>query len=190
MSSEINDAFNRIRSIAGDSNSIWVIYLRTLAMTRSLGDPFSMGKAQEAYNLYPDDTNIFQLYRILTYGQARVQEAEKLSLDAKSFYDQGKYLEAYELWKKAVDIDPLQKSHSLNAGLASFNLKNFNEAISFFNLARSSKDNNIVEQSIRITALAFISTGNNKRACAEFVKLISNYPKRMYQQEFNKYCRS
>ena len=55
----INDAFNRVHQLAGDTKGIWTIYLRTLALTRSLGDPFSMAKAQEAFKLYPTDENIF-----------------------------------------------------------------------------------------------------------------------------------
>ena len=82
----INEAFEKVRKLAGDTKGIWTIYLRTLALTRSLGDPFSMAKAQEAFNMYPTDENIFQLYRILTYGQARIAEADKLSADAKILF--------------------------------------------------------------------------------------------------------
>ena len=36
------NSFGKVRKIGGDTKSIWTIYLRTLALTRSIGDPFSM----------------------------------------------------------------------------------------------------------------------------------------------------
>ena len=104
----INEAFERVRKLAGDTKGIWTIYLRTLALTRSLGDPFLMAKAQEAFNMYPTDDNIFQLYRILTYGQARIAEADKLSADAKILFDKGEYMQASILYIQAFDKDPLR----------------------------------------------------------------------------------
>ena len=66
-----NEAFEKVRKLAGDTKGIWTIYLRTLALTRSLGDPFSMAKAQEAFNMYPTDENIFQLRNYLENREDR-----------------------------------------------------------------------------------------------------------------------
>ena len=41
----INSAFEKVRKIGGDTKSR--LYLRTLALTRSIGDPFSMAKSQK-----------------------------------------------------------------------------------------------------------------------------------------------
>ena len=68
---KIHATFERVKSIAGDTKIVWLIYIRSLAQTTSLGDPFSMSKASEAYKLFPDDQTIFTLYRILTYGQQK-----------------------------------------------------------------------------------------------------------------------
>ena len=185
----INEAFERVRKIGGDTESIWTIYLRTLALTRGLGDPFSMAKAQEAFNLYPNSQNIFQLYRILTYGQQRITDADNLSSSAKTEFENGQFLNAANLYAQAFDKDPLRYSISVNAAFSFYNLKDYKNAIKYFSLATQSKNPDVTEKAIRYKALSFLGLGDNKRACAEFVKLLNKFPKRMYQQEFNKYCR-
>ena len=185
----INEAFNRVHKLAGDTKGIWTIYLRTLALTRSLGDPFSMAKAQEAFKLYPTDENIFQLYRILTYGQAKIAAADKFAADAKDMFDKSNFLGAADLYAKAFDSDPLQYSHSLNAALTYYKIRDFNEAIKYLSLSKSSKDPAVVEKAIRFSALSFWQLGDLKQTCANFIQLLNKFPKRMYRQEFNKYCR-
>ena len=186
---EINQAFERVRKMAGDTKSIWTIYLRTLALTRSVGDPFSMAKSQEAFNLYPNDENVFQLYRILTYGQNRINEADEFSSEAKKLFDKGEFLKAGALYEKAYDKDPLRYSIALNAAFSFYNSKDYNNALKYFTLSTQSKKTEVSEKAQRYKALTLISLRDNKRACAEFIKLLNLYPKRMYQQEFNKYCR-
>ena len=185
----INEAFERVRKLAGDTKGIWTIYLRTLALTRSLGDPFSMAKAQEAFNMYPTDENIFQLYRILTYGQARIAEADKLSADAKVLFDKGEYMQASILYIQAFDKDPLRYEISLNAAFSYYNSKDYINALKYFGLSIQSKNPETIQKGMRYKALTLLNLGDDGAACAEFIKLIGKFPKRMYQQEFNKYCR-
>ena len=185
----INEAFERVRKLGGDTKSIWVIYLRTLALTRSLGDPFSMAKAQEAFNLYPNDENIFQLYRILTYGQQRISEADNLSSAGKTEFDNGQYSNAANYYIQAFDKDPLRYSIAINAAFSFYNLKDYKNAIKYFSLATQSKKQDVIEKAMRYKAISLFNFGDKKGACAEFIKLINVNPKRMYQQEFIKYCR-
>jgi len=186
---EINNAFQMVNSIGGPSEGTWTIYLRTLALTRSLGDPFSMQKAQEAHNDYPDNESIFQLYRILTYGQSVMQEAENIASSAKELFDKSEYKLAGEKYAIALDKDPLQLTYAINAGMSYFRIKDFNSSSKYFRLAKMSKNSKINEKGSRYFALSLISLGDNSAACAEFVKLFNKYPKRMYRQEFTKYCR-
>ncbi len=185
----INEAFERIRKIGGDSPSIWNIYLRTLVFTRSLGDPFSMSKAQNAYNLYPEDENIFLFYRMLTYGQDRINKAEQVSKEAQKLFENQNFKKASDLYIEAFDKDPLKFSHALNAGLSFFRLGEYAKSIKYLGMATSSKKLIVKEKALRFKALSYFNNGNKKAACADFLNLIGRYPKRMYQQEFNKYCR-
>ena len=187
----INDAFNRINKLSGGNNpGVWTIYLRTLALTRSLGDPFSMKKAQEGFNKFPTDENIFQLYRILTYGQDRVNKGQTAANEGKVLYEKQDFEGASKLYMQAIDLDPLQYSHALNCGLSFYSLKDFNNALKYLSIATSSKNPDIKEKSLRFKGLTLISLGDRKGACAAYTNLIGRYPKRMYQQEFVKYCRT
>ena len=189
MIPEIDSTFEKVRSLAGDTSVIWTIYIRSLAQTRSLGDPFAMEKAAQAYNLYPNDQTIFTFYRILTYGQQRMIQAEQLSKEATSFFNEKKYAEAASLFQQAFDLDPLQHNYSLNAGVSNFSSGNYAEAIRYLGLAQTSKKTSEIEKAMRYQALSYYNAGDAPRACALFLRLMNNYPKRMYQQEFTKYCR-
>ena len=189
MISEIDATFETVRALAGDTSVIWTIYIRALAQTRSLGDAFAMEKAAQAYNLYPTDETIFTFYRILTYGQQRIVQAEQLSKQATTYYNDKNYPEAARTFQQAFDLDPLQHNFSLNAGLSHFSAGSYLDAIRYLTLAQTSKKSSEIEQAIRYEALSNYNLGDAPRACALFLRLISNYPKRMYQQEFNKYCR-
>ena len=189
MIPEIDATFETIRALAGDTSIIWTIYIRALAQTRSLGDAFAMEKAAQAYNLYPTDETIFTFYRILTYGQQRIVQAEQLSKQATTYYNDKNYTEAAAIFQQAFDLDPLQHNFSLNAGLSHFSAGSYSEAIRYLTLAQTSKKASEIESAIRYEALSNFNLGNAPRACALFLRLVNNYPKRMYQQEFNKYCR-
>ena len=83
----INSTFEKAKSLFGDDKTIWIIFLQALAQTRSIGDPFAMAKASEAYNLFPENKDIFTLYRWLTYGQDRVNRAAQASVKANELYN-------------------------------------------------------------------------------------------------------
>ena len=185
----IDTTFERVRAMAGDTKVVWTIYIRALAQTRSLGDPHAMDKAAEAYALYPTDETIFTLYRILTYGQQRMVQAEQLSQQATKFYNEQNYLESAKIFAQAFELDPLQHTYSLNAGISHYSAQNFDEAVRYLTLAQTAKKPDEIEKAIRYQALSLYNTGDAPRACALFLKLVNKFPKRMYQQEFLKYCR-
>jgi O-antigen ligase/Tfp pilus assembly protein PilF len=184
----LDQTFEKMISLAGNQKIIWTIYIRSLAQTRSLGDPFAMDKAASAYQLYPNDETIFSLYRLLTYGQQRMVEAVNLSNQATVAYNNKEYGKAATLFFQAFDKDPLQHTYSLNAGLGYFESKQYDKAIQFFDLALTSKKESTKEKALRYKGLSMYSLGRGPEACAVFLVLRNKYPKRMYQQELQKYC--
>jgi O-antigen ligase/Tfp pilus assembly protein PilF len=184
----LDQTFEKMISLAGNKKIIWTIYIRSLAQTRSLGDPFAMDKAASAYQLYPNDETIFSLYRLLTYGQQRMVEAVNLSNQATVAYNNKEYGKAATLFFQAFDKDPLQHTYSLNAGLGYFESKQYDKAIQFFDLALTSKKESTKEKALRYKGLSMYSLGRGPEACAVFLVLRNKYPKRMYQQELQKYC--
>ena len=184
----IDQTFEKMVSLAGNQKIIWTIYIRSLAQTRSLGDPFAMDKAASAYQLFPKDETIFSLYRMLTYGQQRMVEAESLNQQASTLYNNKEFEAAATLFQQAFDKDPLQHTYSLNAGLGYYEAKQYEKAIQLFDLALTSKNEDTKERALRYKGLSLFAAGRGPEACAVFLRLRNKYPKRMYQQEFQKYC--
>ena len=186
--SEIYSTFKRVRQLAGDTKTIWLIYLRSLAQTHSLGNPFAMEEAQRGFNLYPDDESIFTLYRILTYGQQRLIQAGNLFNEASTAYQNRDFETAVNGFKQAFDLDPLNYAYALNAGLAYYESGKFIEAVPLFRIAQNSKRADNKERAMRYEGLAFYQAGDPSKSCAVFNRLKNIYPKRMYLQEYQKYC--
>ena len=189
-SQEINRAFYYVQSLAGDTSTIWQIYLRSLASVLSLGDSFAMSKAAEAFKLFPQNDIIFQLYRIMTYGQERVGKAQQLYQNANKLYNERNYDEAFNLFKQAFDLDPLEFRYALNSGLSLYENAKYEEAISYFKIAQNSKKTAVKEKAMRYKGISLYKNGSQSESCATFLKLVNTYPKRMYRQEFNKYCKN
>tara|TARA_B110000971_G_scaffold185653_1_gene193974 strand:- start:244 stop:1347 length:1104 start_codon:yes stop_codon:yes gene_type:complete len=185
---EMNKSFETVRTIGGDTTTIWSIYLRSLANVTGLGDAMTMSRAAEAFKLFPQDDKIFTLYRILTYGQQRVVQAEQLYKQGIELYNAKDFNAAFGLFKQAFDLDPLEYTYALNSGLALYENGQYQEAVSYLNRIQSSQKENLKEKALRYKALALYKAGSFPEACVTFLKLKNNYPKRMYQQEFNKYC--
>ena len=184
----IDQTFEKMISLAGNKKIIWTIYIRSLAQTRSLGDPYGMDKAASAYQLFPQDETIFSLYRMLTYGQKRMVEAENLNQQASNLYNNKEFEAAATLFQQAFDKDPLQHTYSLNAGLGYYEAKQYDKALQLFDLALTSKKEDTKERALRFKGLSLYAAGRGPEACAVFLRLKNKYPKRMYQQEFQKYC--
>ena len=106
---------------------IWTIYISSLAQTRGLGDPYAMEKASVAYNRFPNDDTIFSFYRMLTYGQQRMLEAEQISIEATKAYNNKDFLQLHN-YLKAFDKDPFATYFSLNAGLAFYEAQNIRKS--------------------------------------------------------------
>ena len=187
---EIHKTFDFVHSLAGDTPVIWNIYLTALARTTSLGNPLSMGKAAEAFKLFPQDKKIFTLYRIMTYGEQNLIQAKNLYEKAIQFYNDRKFDQAFDLFKEAFDKDPLDYSYALNTGFSLYENGKYEKAITYFKIAGNSHESVVKEKAIRHTGLSLYRMGSQSESCAVFMKLMNTYPKRMYRQEFNKYCKN
>ena len=185
---EMNKSFETVRALGGDTPLIWTIYLRSLANVTSLGDTTTMSKAAEAFKLFPQDDTIFSLYRILTYGQQRVVQAEQVYKQGIELYNAKDFNAAFDLFNQAFDLDPLEYTYALNSGLALYEGKQYPEAVGYLDRVQNSHKDNLKEKALRYKGLALYRAGSIPEACATFLKLKNSYPKRMYRQEFNKYC--
>jgi O-antigen ligase len=185
----INSTFEKAKSLFGDDKTIWIIFLQALAQTRSIGDPFAMDQASKAHNLFPENKDVFTLYKVLTYGQDRVNRAVQSSNQANELYNNGSFEEASVKFSEAMDFDPLESAYALNAGLAKFQAKDYKSAINYFNIVIPSKNKENALRGMRFKALSLYSLNQKVEACLLFDKLRKRGNKRMYQQEFTKFCK-
>ena len=80
------------------------------------------------------------------------------------------------------------QGYALNSGLALYENKQYPEAVGYLDRVQNSQKVNLKEKALRYKGLALYKGGSTPEACATFLKLKNTYPKRMYRQEFNKYC--
>ena len=115
-------------------------------------------------------------------------EAENFNVQATEAYNNKDFATAAALFQQAFDLDPLQHTYSLNAGLGYYEAKQYDNAIQLFDLALTSKNETTKERALRFKGLSLYAAGRAPEACAVFLRLKNKYPKRMYEQEFRKYC--
>ncbi|MDB9836288.1 O-antigen ligase family protein [Flavobacteriaceae bacterium] len=182
-------AYDRVLPIVrGDTKTARTIFLRSIGQISNVGDPYTLQKAEEAFKLYPDDDQFFELYRIFTYGQQNIVQAKALYKEATEFYGQKKFEEAAASFVKALDLDSLDLTYALNAGLSFYEAKDFENAIRYLKVTETSHKDSHREKAIRYLALSYYASGQQPQACAQFIRLKDQFPKRMYEQEFQKYC--
>jgi len=182
-------AYDRVLPIVrGDTKTARTIFLRSIGQISNVGDPYTLQKAEEAFKLYPDDDQFFELYRIFTYGQQNIVQAKALYKEASELYGQKQFNEAAAIFVKALDLDSLDLTYALNAGLSFYEAKDFENAIRYLKVTGTSHKDSHKEKALRYLALSYYASGQQPQACAQFVRLKDQFPKRMYEQEFQKYC--
>ena len=174
--------------IRGSTKTARTIFLRNFGSISSVGDPYALEKAEEAYKLFPNDDQFFELLRIFTYGQQNIAQAKVIYEEATKLYGQKKFTEAASGFVKALDLDSLDLTYALNAGLAFYEAKDYVNAIRYLKVTGTSHKDELKLKALRYLALSLYSSGQQSQACAQFYKLKQNYPKRMHEQEFQKYC--
>jgi len=182
-------AYDRILPlIRGDTKTARTIFLNNIGQVSNIGDPYIIQKAEESFKLYPDDDQFFELYRLFTYGQQNIIQAKALYELATDLYGQLKFDEAAVNFVKALDLDSLNLTYALNAGLSFYESKDFENAIRYLKVTGASHKQSHKEKAMRYLALSYYASGQQPQACAQFVRLKDQFPKRMYEQEFQKYC--
>lgn len=183
----INSTFDYARSLFGEDAVVWSIYLRSLMQTVSAGDATAIARASEAYRLFPGNKEIFTSYRILVLGQQAVVQAEQLYKDATALYNAKDFQGAASKFTQANQIDALEPTYALNAGLAHYEAKQFDQALRFFDLVIATRNETLKRRAMRFKALSLYIMGDQQAACSYFSQL-RNTGIRMHMQEYTKYC--
>lgn len=188
MIAEIHQTFEEVSKKKDKNDTKWAIYIRSIAQTTPFGDSLAISKAKEAYEKHPNNNSIFSIYRMLNYGQPRVVEADKLFKRGVELYESKKFEEAAKLFSEAHEKDPLELKYALHSGIAFNALSQHDVALQYAQMAKHSIREGIQERVMRQIALNLYRLGKKQAACSVFNQLFRQYPKRMYKQEYEKYC--
>jgi O-antigen ligase/tetratricopeptide (TPR) repeat protein len=182
-------AYDRVLPIVrGGTSTVRKIFLRSIGQISNIGDPYTLQKSEEAFKLFPNDNDFFELYRIFSYGQQSIVQAKAFYKEASELYGQKQFNEAAATFVKALDLDSLDLTYALNAGLSFYEAKDFENAIRYLKVTETSHKDSHKEKALRYLALSYYASGQLSQGCAQFMRLKEKYPKRMYDQEFQKYC--
>jgi len=134
---EIINAFDKVLPLVpGSKVTAWSIFFQGMARISQAGDPYLLQKVNEAHKMYPNNENIFLYKRVFTYGSQNIELAKVSYKKENELYAEKKFNQAGEAFAKALDLDSLDLTFALNAGLAFYEAKDFEKQFAILKWAR------------------------------------------------------
>jgi O-antigen ligase/Tfp pilus assembly protein PilF len=143
---------------------IWKNFLIVLSQMLPSGDANFEKYATKAFELFPDDKEIFSLKKLAVVGQQKIKEAAAISQIGLNYFNQKKYVEAALEFEKALKIDLLEYAHCENAASAFYMAGDYDKALIYSDRVIN-QFNPKTGKSEYINALVHLNIGGPKRAC-------------------------
>ena len=89
-----------------NSKSKWQNYLIAASQLFPPGDSLQASRAKQAKDIFSEDSNIYQIYKLISIGSKRIEEGLANSNQALSLFNQGNHTEAVKAFEKAITADP------------------------------------------------------------------------------------
>ena len=164
----------------------WRNYLIVASTLYPPKDKILTAKAKLAANLFPQDSNIQELYRSIAVGSIAANKAANFSNKALEFFNQTDYKNAAINFEKALEQNPLEFSYFENAALSNYLLGNLEKALGQINVVITNI-NPLTGKSEYIKALIFIQMGDPIGACP-LLKTAIDSGHSPANDIFTKYC--
>ena len=142
--------------------------------------------ASKAYDIFPNDNQLFSLKKLAVVGQENVNRAASISKEGLSFFNKGLYVEAALEFEKASTIDSLEYAHFENAASAYFMAGDYAKSL-FFSDKVITQFQPKTGKSEYINALSYFNIGGDKRACELLLQSI-NYGYTQAQTTYDQRC--
>ena len=142
----------------------WRNYLIIASTLYPTGDKTLTAKAKQALTLFPQDSNIQELYRTIAIGVLAVKKANNFSNSALAFFNQSDYKNAAINFEKALELNSLEFSYFENAATSNYLLGNLEKALDQINIVITEM-NPLSGKSEYIKALIFVKLGDPIGAC-------------------------
>lgn len=142
----------------------------------------------ESSQKYPNNMKIDMIKKFIKLGEEKVRKSIQYSDFAKKSFEEKKYFQAIENYKKSFEIDSLNFKTLENLVVSYYQSNNFKEALKYSDLYLKNFNDIESEKVGLIFSLSNHRLGNNDVACKYLEKMTSkNSPNaRIY---FNKICR-
>ena len=127
---ELDLAFNKIKNYFIIDQ--WRDYLFSKISIGKTPNEELLEVLNQAKKYTPDKNQFLTLQTILSVGIENLSDLGKIVIEAESFYSQGKFIEAANLYEKAARMDNLEYTHFENAALCFYRGDVFNQAESLF----------------------------------------------------------
>ncbi|MEL0202509.1 MAG: hypothetical protein VW892_07710, partial [Flavobacteriaceae bacterium] len=147
-----------------NNNNNWKNYLIGVSQIFEPGIPELIEHAKEAKNLFPNDPQFLQLYKIISIGQERISKGINFSNEALLFFNKGDHENAVNFFEKAIESDPIEYSYYENAATSYYLINDLNKSLEYINKVVNEM-NPLNGKCEYIKALIFIRMGDPVGAC-------------------------
>ena len=113
---------------------------------------------------FSDNKEITNLALYVLYGLENVTESYNLSDKAAKLYSSNKFQEAIDLYKKAIDLNPYDATFYENIGMCSYQLKQYEDVILFFEQSLEKKSRSLGKAEFFI-GLSKVNLGKLEEGC-------------------------
>jgi O-antigen ligase/protein involved in temperature-dependent protein secretion len=164
----------------------WQNYLVAASQLFPPGDSLQAVRAKQAKDLFSGDSNINQIYKLISLGSKRIEEGLTNSNQALNYFNQGNHTEAVKSFEKAIDADPLEYSYRENAATSYYILGDLENALKQIDVVINDL-NPLNGKCEYIKALIFLKFGDPAGACPLLrTSRDSGYPQA--QSTLDQYC--
>ena len=182
---ETLDVFNILDDKS--SSTEWKNFLIVLSQQLPSGDSDLIKQTGKAINHYPQDKEIFSLYKLAVIGRDKINEANTISKKGLANFNEKLYVEAGLEFEKASKIDSLEYAHFENAASAFYMAGDYEKALVYSDRVINQL-NPKTGKSEYINALVHLNIGGNNRAC-ELLRQSTNFGYTQAQATYDQRCK-
>ena len=164
----------------------WKNYLIIANSINNRKDPILIERAKKAIELFPNNSEIRNLFNQIAIGTDKLNESISYSKTGLDYFNKGDYINAAQQFEKALKANPLDYAYFENAATANYLIGNLNKAEQQIDIVINEM-NPLDGKCEYIKALIYIKLGDPIGACP----LLQTSVDSGYQQAqgtFNQYC--
>ena len=168
---DYESAYNAIKkvSLADQLNMFFDIYLSSLYI---MDTDFPEYILDHVRNIYPSlsDNNLLSLADNILYGKDNILKSQEAINSANSFFDDGNYINAADLYNKSYLLNPNQFSSYENEALCYINLNKFSQAVEVLLKLKNLNPLKFSLKSNYLLGLSYANLNSSSLAC-EYLKI-------------------